>query len=98
MAASAPIHAGRGNGRTYTAADRCRSGKTSTNRRLTNDHLKPCPNLHLLDGRSPPFGAGGIEHTGPDHTEFELADAALDAEQQPIVRPAGIVNPVQVDH
>ena len=44
------------------------------------------------------LGTGGIEHTSPDHTEFELADAALHAEQQPVVRPAGVVNPIQVDH
>src|SRR5690242_15844313 len=44
------------------------------------------------------FGAGGIEHAGPQHAKLELADAAFHAEQQPIVRPAGIVDPIEVDH
>ena len=44
------------------------------------------------------LGAGGVEHAGAQHAEFELADAALHAQQQPIVRPAGVVDPVQVDH
>src|SRR4051794_2258449 len=52
MAAPAPIHADRGYGRTYTAADRCRSGETSTDGRLTHGHLKLHPNLHPVDGRS----------------------------------------------
>src|SRR5689334_24989781 len=53
MAAAAPLHADRGNGRTYTAADRCRRGETSTPGGLTDGHLKLHPNLHLLDGRDP---------------------------------------------
>ena len=52
VAAPAPLHADRGDGRTYTAADRRRSGKTSTHGGLTNGHLKLHPNLHHLDGRS----------------------------------------------
>src|SRR5215469_7219080 len=44
------------------------------------------------------LGAGGIEHAGPQHTQLEFADAALHTEQQPVVRPAGIVNPIEVDH
>ena len=44
------------------------------------------------------LGAGGVEHAGAQHAELELADAALHAEQQPIVRPAGVVDAVQVDH
>src|SRR4051812_1446733 len=59
MAAPAPIHAGRGNGRTYTAADRCRSGKTSTPGGLTDGHLKCHSNLHQLDGRN--LRAGVLE-------------------------------------
>jgi len=51
MAAPVPLHADRGNGRTYTAADRRRSGQTSTNGGLTNGHLKLHPDLHLIDGR-----------------------------------------------
>jgi hypothetical protein len=47
---------------------------------------------------APRLGAGGVEHAGAQHAEFELADAALHAEQQPIVRPAGVVDPVEVDH
>ena len=46
---------------------------------------------------APRLGAGGIEHAGAQHAELELADAALHAEQQPIVRPAGIVDAVEVD-
>src|SRR5205814_3155776 len=53
MAAPVPLHADRGDGRTYTAADRCRSGKTSTHGGLTDGHLKLRPNLHHLDGRDP---------------------------------------------
>src|SRR3954464_5373024 len=52
MAAPAPIHAGRGDGRTDTAAHRRRSGKTSTPGRLTHGHLNRRPNLHSVDGRS----------------------------------------------
>ena len=44
------------------------------------------------------LGAGGVEHAGAEHAEFELADAALHAEQQSIVWSAGVVDPVQVDH
>src|SRR4051812_9145880 len=44
------------------------------------------------------LGTGGIEHTRPQHAELELADAALHTEQQPIVRPAGVVDPVHIDH
>ena len=44
------------------------------------------------------LGAGGIEHAGTQHAKLELADAALHAEQEPIVRPAGVVDTIQVDH
>jgi hypothetical protein len=47
---------------------------------------------------APRLGAGGIEHPSTEHAEFELADAALHAEQQSIVRPAGVVDPVKIDH
>jgi hypothetical protein len=43
------------------------------------------------------LGAGGVEHARTEHAEFELADGALHAEQESIVRPAGIVDAVQVD-
>src|SRR5437764_6599047 len=51
MATAAPLHADRGNGRTYTAADRRRSGETSTHGGLSDGHLKLHPDLHHLDGR-----------------------------------------------
>jgi len=47
---------------------------------------------------APGLGAGGVEHAGAQNAELELADAALHPEQQPIVRPAGIVDAVEVDH
>src|SRR5580693_8043533 len=53
MVAPVPLHANRGDGRTYTAADRRRSGKTSTHGGLTNGHLKLHLDLHQLDGRDP---------------------------------------------
>lgn len=34
---------------------------------------------------------GGVKHARPDHPKLELADAALHAEQQAVVRQAGIV-------
>ena len=43
------------------------------------------------------LGAGGVEHARTEHAELELADSTLHAEQQSIVRPAGIVDAVQVD-
>src|SRR3954466_2632490 len=52
MAAPMPLHADRRDGRTHTADDRCRSGKTSTHGGLIDGHLKPHPNLHSLDGHN----------------------------------------------
>ena len=46
---------------------------------------------------APGFGAGGIEHAGLQHAEFELADAALHAEQQPVVRPARVVDSIEIN-
>ena len=40
---------------------------------------------------------GGVEHARADHAELELADAALHAKQQTIVRAAGIIDAVEVD-
>lgn len=40
---------------------------------------------------------GGVNHARPDHTQLELADAALHAEQQPVVRPTGVVDAIKVD-
>src|SRR5215208_610726 len=51
VAAPAPLHADRRNGRTYTAADRRRSGETSTHGGLTIGHLFANPFFHHLDGR-----------------------------------------------
>jgi hypothetical protein len=41
--------------------------------------------------------ARGIEHAGADHAELELADAPLHAQQEAIVRAAGIVDAIEVD-
>ena len=43
------------------------------------------------------LGAGGFEHARPEHAEFELADAALHTQQQPIVGPTRVVHAVQID-
>jgi hypothetical protein len=53
VAAAVPLHADRGDGRTYTAVDRCRSGETSTLGGPIHGHLKLHPDLHQLDGRDP---------------------------------------------
>jgi hypothetical protein len=37
-------------------------------------------------------------HSGAQHAEFKLGDAALPAEQEPIVRAARVINPVEIDH
>src|SRR5215203_5897991 len=52
MARPAPLHADRGHGRTYTAADRHRSGKTSTNGNLTNGHVWTTAPVQGKNGRS----------------------------------------------
>ena len=39
----------------------------------------------------------GIEHSRPQHAEFELADAALHSQQQAIIRPTGIIDAVEID-
>src|ERR1035438_572609 len=39
-----------------------------------------------------------IMHACANDAEFKLADAALHAQQQPIVRPARIINAVRIDH
>lgn len=39
---------------------------------------------------------GGVDHSRSDHTEFELADAALHPQQKPVVRSAGIVDTVEI--
>jgi hypothetical protein len=40
----------------------------------------------------------GIEHPSPQDAELELADAALHAQEQAIVRATGIVHPVEINH
>ena len=40
--------------------------------------------------------ARGIQHARTDDPEFQFADAALHAEQQPIVRQAMIVDDIQI--
>jgi hypothetical protein len=47
---------------------------------------------------APCLRPGSVQHAGADHAELELADAALHAEQEAIVRPARIVDAVEVDH
>src|SRR3954453_15392641 len=47
---------------------------------------------------APRLGARGVEHAGAQHPELELADAALHAQEEPVVRVAGVVDPVEVDH
>ena len=51
MAASAPLHADRGYGRTHTAPDRRRSTPTLHRSSLTGGHLIHTPNFHHVDGR-----------------------------------------------
>jgi len=41
--------------------------------------------------------ASGIQHSRPQHAEFELADTALHSQQQAIIRPTGIVDAVEID-
>ena len=42
--------------------------------------------------------ARGLEHPRAQDAELELADAALHAEEEPVVRPTRIVHAVEVDH
>ena len=81
-----PPHADRGNGRTYTAADRRRSSKTSTHGRLTNGHLKLHPNLYQLDGRDPrqkPMPViGFLAGCHPAHTRDSIQSRTLRQDRQ----------------
>jgi hypothetical protein len=43
------------------------------------------------------LGTGGFEHPCAEHAEFELADAALHAQEQSVVGATWVVNTVQVD-
>lgn len=40
---------------------------------------------------------GCVDHARPDHSELELTDAALHAEQQAVVRQTGIIDAIKVD-
>ncbi|ESW72045.1 hypothetical protein X772_33725 [Mesorhizobium sp. LSJC280B00] len=40
----------------------------------------------------------GLVHPRPNDRKLELADVALHAEQQPVVRLGGIINAIDVDH
>lgn len=46
---------------------------------------------------SPSLGTGGIQHSGTKHPKFELADAALHAEQQPVIRLTRVIDAVEID-
>src|SRR6516165_12758004 len=72
MATPVPLHANRGNGRTYTATARHRDRQTTTHRRLTNGHLKLHSNFHHLDGRDlRPRRSDGISHNDAAHIAFD---------------------------
>lgn len=43
------------------------------------------------------LGPGRVHHPCPDDTQFELADAALHAQQKPIVRTTRIIDAIEVD-
>lgn len=43
------------------------------------------------------FGAGRVKHARSQDAQLELADAALHAQQQSIVRTTGIVHPVEIN-
>ena len=47
---------------------------------------------------APRLGAGGVKHARTEHAKFELADGALHAKQESIVRSARIIDAVQVDY
>ena len=46
---------------------------------------------------APRLGASGVQHARTQHAQFELADAALHAQKQPVVRAAGVVDAILVD-
>src|SRR5579859_2266109 len=46
---------------------------------------------------SPGLRTGGVVHAGAQDAEFELADAALHAEEEPVIRPTRIIHPVEID-
>ena len=46
---------------------------------------------------APRLGSRRVVHSGAQHAEFELADAALHSQQEPVVRAARVINPVEID-
>lgn len=44
------------------------------------------------------FGASRVEHPGLEHPEFEFTNASLHPQQQAVVRPARIVDALQIDY
>ena len=53
------------------------------------------PDAQLATAR---LGAGRVEHASAQDTELEFADAALHAQKQAVVRPARIVDAIQINH
>src|SRR6266478_9028556 len=91
MAAPVPLHADRGNGRTYTTPARRRAGQTSTHGCLTNGHLKLHPDLHHLDGRDPNFGADPPEQRGRPMLPGKRARYAAGG-------PTGVMGAARTEH
>ncbi len=64
--------------------------------------MVPVP--EVADGHADPelaplgLRARRIEHPRAQDAELELADAALHAEQEPVVRPTRVIHAVEVDH
>ena len=46
---------------------------------------------------APRLGSRRIVHPGAQDAEFELADAALHSQQEPVVRAARVINPVEIN-
>jgi hypothetical protein len=46
---------------------------------------------------APRLGSRCVVHAGAQDAEFELADAALHPQQEPVVRAARVINPVEID-
>src|SRR3954462_15008306 len=46
----------------------------------------------------PCLGPGGITHPSAQNAELELADAALHAQEQTVIRATRIVDPLEVNH
>jgi hypothetical protein len=57
---------------------------------VTNRHTDP-------QLAAPRLGSHCVVHSGAQDAEFELADAALHAQEKTVVRAAGVINPVEID-